>query len=130
MAYNFFPAGYQPYQNYQQGNSFQNGTSSLIWVQGEAAAKSYPVQAGASVALWDSEADVIYIKSADMAGMPSMKVLDYKIREVPHMADKQAQTDFATKDDLSVLQREIEALRAKFEGGTYGEQIVRTDESV
>jgi len=124
MAYNFYPSGYQPY--YAQ----QNQQSGLIWVQGEAAAKSYPVQAGASVALWDSEADVIYIKSADMAGMPSMKVLDYKIREVPHVADKQAQTDFATKDDLSVLQKEIEALRAKFEGGTYGEQIVRADESV
>lgn len=120
MAYNFFPAGYQPYQNYQQGNSFQNGTSSLIWVQGEAAAKSYPIQAGCSVALWDSESDTVYIKSADASGMPSIRVLDYVMREAPQMAHKQPQTAFATKDDVTHLQEEIEALRAKFEEGHDG----------
>ena len=115
MAYNYFPTGYQPYQM-QQGNSFQNGTGSPIWVQGENSAKSYPVQAGTSVVLFDSEADVIYIKSADMAGMPSMKVLDYKIRDTAQTNHRQPGTAFATKDEVTQLQREIEALRAKFEG--------------
>lgn len=49
----------------------------MIWVQGEAGAKAYMVAPGNSVVLWDSEDHVIYIKSADMAGMPGMRVFDY-----------------------------------------------------
>lgn len=114
MAFNYFPTNYQPYQ---QTNSFQNGTSSnLIWVQGEGAAKSYPVAPNSSVPLWDSEANVIYIKSADMSGMPSIKILDYTIRDnAPKTAEIVTQTDFATKDDISHLEEEIKALKAKFE---------------
>jgi len=123
MAYPFYPTGYQPYQmpgtqmSLANGNSFQTGTSSqLIWVQGEAAAKSYPIQAGSSVALWDSESDTVYIKSADMAGMPSIKILDYKMRDASQATQKQPETAFATKDEVTHLQEEIEALRMKLEG--------------
>lgn len=94
MAYGGYYAGYpysaipggsgglyaQPGANYQApGNQPQNG---LIWVQGEAAAKSYPVAPNQTIQLWDSEAQVIYLKSADASGMPSMKVLDYTIRDM------------------------------------------------
>lgn len=40
--------------------------SNLIWVQGEAGAKSYLVAPNTTVQLWDSERQTIYIKSADM----------------------------------------------------------------
>ena len=117
MAFNYFPTNYQPYQ---QGNYFQNGTGSqnngIIWVQGEGAAKSYPVAPNTSVPLWDSEANVIYIKSADMSGMPSIKVLDYTIRDnAPKAADVQSQTEFATKDDVLRIEDEIKALKTKYE---------------
>lgn len=124
MAYNnYFPAGYQPAQMYypqnnQQGNqqNYAQPQNNLIWVQGEAAAKSYPVAPNSSVPLWDSEANVIYIKSADMSGMPSLKVLDYTVRDsVTRTAEIQPQTQFATKDDLSAIEGEITALKAKFE---------------
>lgn len=118
MAYNFYPGGYQPYQ--MQGTQMsltnqQNG-SGLIWVQGEGAAKSYPVAPNTSVPLWDSEANVIYIKSADMSGMPSIKVLDYTVRDsVQRTADIQPVAEFATKDEVTHLEDEIKALRAKLE---------------
>lgn len=127
MAYNNgFPMGYQPYpqttyaQQYQQSQQYQNQQAqpspNLIWVQGEAAAKSYPVAPNSSVPLWDSEADVIYIKSADMSGMPSLKILDYTMRNVaPRSADISPQSGFATKDDISHLKEELDALKAKFE---------------
>ena len=126
MAYNnYFPAGYQPYQNYpMQNNAYpqmntqqqqiQNG---IIWVQGEAAAKSYPVAPNSSVALWDSEANVIYIKSADGSGMPSMKVVDYTMRDTnARRAEMSPQSDFVTKDDLLPIRKDIDALKAKLEG--------------
>lgn len=61
----------------------------IIWVQGEAGAKAYHVAPGNTVQLWDSEDQVIYLKSADMAGMPSMRVLDYTERHTARPAPQQ-----------------------------------------
>ena len=131
MAYNnYFPAGYQPYQNYpMQNNAYQQMNTQqqqiqngIIWVQGEAAAKSYPVAPNSSVALWDSEANVIYIKSADGAGMPSMKVVDYTMRDTnARRSEMSPQSDFVTKDDLLPIRKDIDALKAKLEGDRDGE---------
>ena len=131
MAYNnYFPAGYQPYQNYpMQNNAYQQMNtqqqqiqSGIIWVQGEAAAKSYPVAPNSSVALWDSEANVIYIKSADGSGMPSMKIVDYTMRDTnARRAEMSPQSDFVTKDDLLPIRKDIDALKAKLEGDRDGE---------
>lgn len=110
MAYNFFPAGYQPYQVQS------NAQNSLIWVTGEVGAKSYPVAPNSSVALWDSEANVVYIKSADASGMPSVKVLDYTVRtDSPKTAEIQPQSDFVTHGELSAIREEIDAIKAKFD---------------
>lgn len=121
MAYNsYFPVGYQPasyQQTYQPATYPQQQNSGIIWVQGESAAKSYPVAPNTSVSLWDSEANVIYIKSADASGMPSMKIVDYTMRDTstrsPEIASK---TDFVTKDELASIQKEIDALKAKIGG--------------
>lgn len=92
MAYNYFPTSYQPvqqvYQNpfqqqYQQqyNQQAQQQSSGLIWVQGEAAAKSYPVAPGTSVLLMDSENSVFFIKSSDASGMPlPLRIFDYTER--------------------------------------------------
>lgn len=91
MAYNNgFPTGYpqfpyQPQMQMQQPVSQmqqpQAQTNNLTWVCGEAGAKSYLVAPNTTVQLWDSEAQTIYLKSADASGMPTMKILDYTIRE-------------------------------------------------
>ncbi len=129
MAYNnVFPASYQPMyyapqqqQNYvpqQQQAGAQNG---IIWVQGEAGAKSYLVAPNNTVQLWDSENQVIYLKSADASGMPSMKVLDYTIRDAQNaqngvLSSKvDTSTDYALKSDLGAIWREIKALQKKLE---------------
>ena len=125
MAYNYFPTGYQPYFQSQMNNAPQQN---LIWVQGEAAAKSYPIAPNTSVPLWDSEANVIYIKSADASGMPSLKILDYTMRDsVSQRVEVKAQNDFATKDDVEFLKNEINALKAKFEVRKDGKRTVQSD---
>lgn len=124
MAYNnYFPVGYQNYypqmqgvQNIpQQNQQQQNNGTNLIWVQGEAGAKSYLVAPNSTVTLWDTESETIYVKSADASGMPSMKVLDYKIRGASEPQNIPMQNGFATKDDLDALRADFNALKAKIE---------------
>ena len=104
-----FPATYQqmypPVMQTQQ-QAPQNG---LIWVQGEQAAKSYLVAPNSTVQLWDSEEKVIYLKSADASGMPSMKVLDYTIRGEAEKKTEPA-PEYATKEELAALEEKIKEL--------------------
>lgn len=76
----------------------------MIWVQGEAAAKSYLVAAGNSVPLWDSENPIIYIKSVDYSGIPSMRIIDYTERGKPA----------PTQPPEYVTRAEFEAFAAQF----------------
>lgn len=95
MAYNF-PMSYYPYQIPMQVGA-QQTSSGVIWVQGEAGAKSYLVAPNNTVYLWDSESQTIYVKSADASGMPSIKVLDYKVRNT---APEPKTSNFVTRDEL------------------------------
>lgn len=125
---------YQPYtQPYTQNQnvapmqptvqpSVQGG---LIWVSGEAGAKAYLVAPNNTVQLWDSEAQVIYLKSADASGMPSMKILDYTIRDSAKNGSNTAPvmqannlSDYVTKDELKAVSDEISAIRNKMESMT------------
>jgi len=145
MAYNNgFPVGYQPYyQQYtqpqvqipqyqpqpptQQAQQAQM-QNNLIWVQGEAGAKSYLVAPNTTVQLWDSEDQVIYLKSADASGMPSMKVLDYKIRGQAMPAVNQMNNvanpsqEYVTREELAQFEAKI---KEQFESITQA-QPVRT----
>jgi len=124
MAYNNgFPIGYQPYypQQYQvpvapsQPNNPQPQNSGIIWVSGEAGAKAYLVAPNTTVQLWDSEDQVIYLKSADASGMPSMKVLDYTIRgaELPVNQLSADSGDFIHKDEFDALKSKIDRLEGE-----------------
>ena len=120
----FYP-NYYPYQQPQmqapqmqmsQPQMAQPQNSGIIWVQGESGAKSYLVAPNTTVQLWDSEAQTIYLKSADASGMPSIKVLDYTVRDnMPSQRTADSSTDFATKTDINQLQKELEALKGKLE---------------
>jgi len=114
MAYNgMFPMNYpamqypqMPMQTPQPQPSQNNG---LTWVQGEAGAKSYLISPNTTMPLWDSESQTIYLKSADASGMPTMKILDYTIREQnnqPTSALMQS-SDYVTHDELSAFEERI-----------------------
>ena len=124
MAFNNgFPATYPQmyYQpQYQTQQQAQPQSSGMIWVSGEAGAKAYLVAPNTTVQLWDSEAQVVYLKSADASGMPSMKVLDYTIRQSAAngpvsspAAPTVNPTEYATRAEFDALQGEINALKAQ-----------------
>ena len=120
MAYNnMFPVGYQPavyYPQIQQPSAqttaqapSQPTNNSIIWVSGEGGAKAYLVAPNTTVQLWDSEDQVIYLKSADASGMPSMKILDYKIREngQPNVPVVKASADYVTREEFNAFEEKI-----------------------
>lgn len=113
---NFYPNYFNPNQQQNFQNQYQN--NSIIWVSGEAGAKAYIVAPNTTVALWDSESQAIYLKSADASGMPNIKVLDYTIRDnanpttSPNIAPR---SDFATKDDILSIEDRLSRLEGKLE---------------
>lgn len=123
MAYNNgFPVSYQPQfypQQYQVPAQQpmaqppnQPQTNPMIWVQGETGAKSYLMQPNMTLPLWDSEAQVIYLKTTDASGMPTMKVLDYTIRDStvnakPIPTIETQNIDYVTHDELKELEERI-----------------------
>ena len=91
MAYtNGFPMTYQqmypqynyvPQQSVVQQPMQQPNDAGILWVQGEAGAKSWAVAPGKSVMLMDSESNTFYIKSSDQSGMPMpLRIFDYTER--------------------------------------------------
>lgn len=109
MAYNnMFPMNYQQFQpQYIPQPQLQQPqqSSGVIWVQGEAGAKSYLVAPNTTVQLWDSENPVIYLKSADASGMPTMRVLDYTFRDAPK---PQTTTDYITREEFEERIKKLE----------------------
>lgn len=88
-------------QNAAQNNTFQ-------WVQGQAGAEAYLVAPGASVILMDSNAPVIYFKSADQSGryLP-MKTYDLVERapqvQGPNAVEAIDTSSFVKRDEISGL---------------------------
>ena len=147
MAFSYFPATYQPYQqayyqpyqNYQQTQ--QQPQSTIIWVSGDKEASMYPVAPNNAVALWSQTEPIVYLKQADASGKPTMKIYDLVERTTAPAGSSQAADgkthDYATKDDLSGvlgavkgfdglvggLKQEINGLKADIEtikGDMYG----------
>ena len=102
---NAFKSPYQP----------QQPQSGILWVQGEQAAKSFPVTPGNTVVLWDSENPFIHVKSVDGAGVPSMRT--FEIKERVEARPETPGFEFVGKEDFKVLQERVEALAEKIEKG-------------
>lgn len=130
MAYNYgFPVTYQPMYYYQQPQQQQpqmsyapQQQSGIVWVQGEAGAKAYPVSAGTNQLLMDSESECFYIKSTDASGMPQpLRVFEYK--EVVHTQEPTQShaalpdmNQYVKKDEFNELQKQFNELKGELDG--------------
>lgn len=109
------PTQYQQIPQPAMQSSYSNN-SGIIWVQGESGAKSYLVAPNNTVALWDSESETIYLKSADASGMPSIKTLDYKIREnSTQVSTLMNNSNYATNEEVDKLRNDLETLKDRID---------------
>ena len=129
---NYYAPFYQPnyYSNPAQNRQYpqqyqqpiaqpQQSGNGLIWVQGEAGAKSYLVAPGNTVMLMDSESERFYIKSADASGMPlPLRVFAYQeltqqCVQTPVVAEQANPSNFITREEFEqrlaslVAQKEV-----------------------
>ena len=106
----------QPMSQMQQPTQVLN--QGILWVQGEAGAKSYLVAPGAKVLLLDSEGSKFYIKSVDQMGMPTMHTYEYKEvfpNQMPPVVAEVKETEYATQEEMAELKKQIEELKQKLE---------------
>lgn len=132
-SYNYgYPVTYSPYQIqqaqpmsqmmqqqpvYSQAAS-QPAAQGIIWVQGEAAAKAYPVPAGTNAVLMDSESQVFYIKATDSSGMPQpLRVFEYNevVRTEPQNSNSAPGFDpneYVSKEEFDELKKQIQNMNS------------------
>lgn len=105
---------YQPIMYNQTGNQSVKQTGGMQWVQGEAGARAFmDLAPGVPTPLWDSESSTIYIKTIDETGRPSMTILDYTERTAPVQQDDTPQVEYATKEQVDILAKQIEDLNSQ-----------------
>ena len=126
MVYNGFPATYQPMvpmmqqpqvqiqpqmQVQPQPQQQQGSGVMCVWVQGESGAKGYPVAAGTTVMLLDSENQTFYIKSTDSSGMPMpLRTFDFVERIQNPNQDKKTE-NYVTWEDFEKRLAEMSSAR-------------------
>lgn len=91
----------------------QQSNQGLLWVQGEAGAKSYLVAPNTTVLLMDADAQRFYIKSTDPSGIPSLRTFEFT--EVPQTHLQAVQQVSGNLDDKYVTRKEFEGVQAQYE---------------
>lgn len=131
--YNYSPYGAMPDTLAQYRNQSSpvpqpvpapaQNNNGVIWVQGEAGAKSYLVAPGNTVMLMDSENSVFYLKSTDVSGMPMpLRIFDYIERNTGVVQTANIAPNGANFDPKNYITREeFDDLKAKFDKLTKGE---------
>ena len=111
-----------PYMNYQTGYQTQAlpimqsqasypapSSNGINWVSGEVGAKSYLVAPNSTVLLMDSDDAVFYLKSADIAGLPTLRTFSYV--EIESNQNKQKsnelQKEFVDREEFELFKKEI-----------------------
>ena len=94
----------------------QQVNQGLLWVSGEVGAKSYLVAPNSTVLLMDSDAQRFYLKSADNAGMPNLRIFEYtEVTNIPQNAPQALNADLKELGDKFVTREEYEGLKRQYE---------------
>lgn len=99
--YNSYFPGNQPL--YHQSPTPQFSPNQLIKVNGLDSAKAYPTQPNSTVALFDANEDVMYIKSTDASNFPTIRRFIFVEEEVTP-PDK---TKYVTMDEFLKFKEEV-----------------------
>ena len=99
-------------QFYPQGMNMNNQQimpqeqpQNLIRVNGIDGAKAYQMNANSTVALFDANEDVLYIKNTDGAGFPSIRT--FKFEEVNETTKGEEKQDYISRKEFEEFKKEL-----------------------
>ena len=95
---------YNPQMNNQQFLP-QIQTQNLIRVNGIEGAKAYKMNANSIVSLFDANEDIMYIKSTDGAGFPSIRTFSFT--EVKEQNKPIQQVDYISREEFEEFKKEL-----------------------
>lgn len=96
----------QPQPNWYYQPTRTQPVSGLVGVTGIEGAKAYQLPPNSKMPLFDNDADILYLKTTDSAGYPTIKAFKFEpIEDGGHGGG------FATKEDIETLQSQIDALK-------------------
>lgn len=99
----------QPYQTFQNPyamNMTPQTPATLTRVTGIDGAKAYQMTPNSTVALFDNNEDIMYIKTTDGAGFPTIRTFSFN--EVTHNTQQQvSNNEYVTRDEFNKLKEEL-----------------------
>ena len=95
---------YNPQMNNQQIFP-QEQTQNLIRVNGIEGAKTYQMSANSTVALFDSNEDIMYIKTTDGAGFPSIR--SFRFEELKEDTQTEPSVDYISREEFEEFKKEL-----------------------
>lgn len=95
---------YNPQMNNQQFLP-QIQTQNLIRVNGIEGAKAYQMSANSIVSLFDANEDIMYIKSTDGAGFPSIRTFSFT--EVKEQNKPISKVDYISREEFEEFKKEL-----------------------
>lgn len=109
---NYAQNNYTPYnaQNAMYNASMNQGQQ-LIRVNGLEGAKAYQMGANSTVALFDSNNDIMYVKNTDGAGFGSIRAFKFSEMDLNSSAPV---AEYATKNELEQLRQEVKNYAEQF----------------
>jgi len=100
--------------NYYTGSN--NNFTNLIRVKGEEGAKAYPVGANSSVALFDEDSDIFYLKTTDSGGFPSIRKFRFmEEAEHPIEVSPTSTDEYVSKDKFNELSEQLVELQVSMD---------------
>lgn len=111
----------QPMQNQQYSQPFQtipqmNNQQNLIRVNGVEGAKAYQMSPNSTVALFDGNDDIMYIKTTDGAGFGNIRM--FRFTEMQESTNQTSQSvDYVSREEFENLKKEVES---------YGKQFIQS----
>ena len=96
------------YYNQQMNNQQifpQEQTQNLIRVNGIDGAKTYQMPANSTVALFDSNEDIMYIKTTDGAGFPSIRTFNFV--EIKQNEKSSGSQDYISRQEFEEFKKEL-----------------------
>lgn len=100
--------GQNPYYNQPMNNQQflpQEQPQALIRVNGIDGAKTYQMSANSTVALFDSNEDIMYIKTTDGAGFPSIRTFNFV--EITQSEKSSVSQDYISRQEFEDFKKEL-----------------------